>query len=232
MTTPDHLDGVLLDFAGTLFHDEDPVECLRAIGVPAADHLALLAAAESGFVSLERLCAADRVFARQWARCDLDPRAHRAAFTGLLIRAGIPEDIAVPWYNRCVSPAGWQPYPDTAPVLRQLRAAGIAVAIVSNIGWDLRPVLAAAGLDDLVDFCALSCEQGMMKPDPRLFEIACQEMGAAPERTVMIGDDLPSDSGATAIGCRFVLVDAGRRDSSLTTALGLPGTDGGPKEKR
>lgn len=37
------------------------------------------------------------------------------------------------------------PFDDTVPVLRTLQAHGIRTALLSNIGWDVRPRLREAG---------------------------------------------------------------------------------------
>ena len=39
----------------------------------------------------------------------------------------------------------------------------------------------------------LSDERGVLKPDPRIFEIAVAELGADPARTVMVGDNPDAD---------------------------------------
>lgn len=54
-----------------------------------------------------------------------------------------------------MTPAAWRPYPDAADVLEALQGRGFGVG-VSNIGWDLRPVFRAYGLDSLVDAFVLS----------------------------------------------------------------------------
>ena len=106
-----------------------------------------------------------------------------------------------------MKPAAWRPYPDAAEVLGELRRRGVRVAVVSNIGWDLRPVFRAHGLDPLVDAYALSYEHGVQKPDPRLFRAACDALGVAPRDALMVGDDRRADAGAAALGCRVHLVD-------------------------
>ena len=49
-----------------------------------------------------------------------------------------------------MGPQGWLPYADTGPTLRTLHDAGIRVAVVSNIGFDIRPHFAAWGLAELM----------------------------------------------------------------------------------
>src|SRR6478609_3838554 len=83
------------------------------------------------------------------------------------------EGLADALYERLLGPQGWLPYADTEPTLRTLHEAGIKVAVISNIGFDIRPHFAAWGLTSLVDAFALSYEVGRTKPDPAIFLRAC-----------------------------------------------------------
>ena len=217
------VEGVLFDFSGTLFHAEGAAASLAAIGVPVEEHAPLVACSDRAYADIDALTGSDAEFARQWARRDLDPASHRAAFVGADVRAGVPADVAERWYDRGTSPVAWRPYPETAAVLRGLRREGVPVAVVSNIGWDPRPVFELAGLRGLVDAYLLSYEQGVVKPDPRLFAAACAAIEVAPGRAVMVGDDVRSDSGALAIGCRFLHVPGDRADDAIMSGLALGG---------
>ena len=148
--------------------------------------------------------------AEVWADRDLYPHAHRAAYTGLAatVDTGI-EGLADALYERLLRPEGWLPYADTAPTLRALRAAGVPVAVVSNIGFDIRPLFAAWGLADLVDAFVLSYEVGRCKPDPAIFLRACGVLGVDPERALMVGDT-PADAGAVRAGCAALVLPARR----------------------
>ncbi|WP_091091746.1 HAD family hydrolase [Micromonospora nigra] len=212
--------GVLFDFHGTLAQVEDPREWV-------------LAAAAACGVPLERIRAtslADRLvtagraggplparvpprLAELWADRDLYEHAHRGAYTGLAatVDAGI-DGFAEALYERVLLPEGWVPYPDTAATLAALRDAGVRVAVVSNIGFDIRPHFAAWGLADLVDAFVLSYEVGRCKPDPAIFWRACGMLGVDPEEALMVGDT-PADAGAVAAGCAVLVLpaaDAGR----------------------
>jgi putative hydrolase of the HAD superfamily len=125
-----------------------------------------------------------------WSERDRSAAQHRAAYTGLAREAALPwEELYDRLYDRHMEPAAWMPYPDAAEVLGELRRRGIAVAVVSNIGWDLRPVFREHGLDRFVDVFVLSYEYGIQKPDPRIFRIACEGLGLPPEQVAMVGDD-------------------------------------------
>lgn len=98
--------------------------------------------------------------------------------------------------------------------------------MVSNIGWDLRPVFREHGLDAYVDTYVLSYEHGVQKPDPRLFSVACEALGTDPRRVLMVGDNRVADGGAAALGCRVHFVDhlpVAQRPGALLPVLDLVG---------
>lgn len=87
------------------------------------------------------------------------------------------------------------------PGFRQLLADCPRVAIVSNFDTRLRPLLASLGLR--YDVLACSGEQGVEKPDPRLFAHALDGLGVPAERALMVGDDPLADLDAAGrLGCR------------------------------
>lgn len=224
----------MFDFSGTVFRIEPCEDWLRAVladeGIEADPETVTgyarrleRAGAQPGGARPERI---PPHLAAAWADRDLTAELHRAAYTGLSRTAGLPWDVHDALYDRQSAPEAWAPYPDAAEVLGALRERGVPVAIVSNIGWDLRPVFRAHGLDALVDVFVLSCEHGAQKPDPRLFRVACEALGAAPERTLMVGDDRTADGGAAALGCPVLLVDhlpVAERPDALRGVLDLIG---------
>ena len=63
-------------------------------------------------------------------------------------------------------------YPDAAPALTALRAAGIRIVVVSNWDGSLHERLAETGLAPLVDGAVASAEVGSAKPDGAIFRAA------------------------------------------------------------
>jgi putative hydrolase of the HAD superfamily len=162
-----------------------------------------------------------------WQVRDRSAELHRAAYTGLSRQVTLPDPVLHDaLYDRHRTPEAWSPYPDAREVLSGLRERGSRVGVVSNIGWDLRPVFRAHGLDQYVDAYVLSYEHGVQKPDPRLFTIACEALDADPRSTLMVGDDRRADGGAAALGCAVHFVDhlpAAERPDGLRPVLDLLG---------
>lgn len=232
MTT---IKGVLFDFSGTLLRIESAESWLRAAltasGTAMDEAQIVRRAAE-----LERAgalpggsppVALPAELAGPWETRDRDARRHRAVYTGLARQVPLPRpELYEALYERHMTADAWHPYPDAGEVLAELHRRGVPVGVLSNIGWDLRPVLRAHGLERYVDSCVLSYEQGIQKPDPRLFALACRELGLAPSAVLMVGDDRGADGGATAVGCGYLPVDplpVERRPDGLRPVLDLVG---------
>jgi putative hydrolase of the HAD superfamily len=98
-------------------------------------------------------------------------------------------------------------YPDSAPALRELRALGLRLVVVSNWDASLHERLAETGLAPLVDGAVASAELGHAKPDGAIFAHALELAGAPPAAAVHAGDSPDADvAGALAAGLRAVLV--------------------------
>lgn len=101
----------------------------------------------------------------------------------------------------------FEPYPEVPGVLDELRARGLALAVVSNWDVSLHDVLAATGLDERVDAVVTSAELGAAKPDPRPLHAALEALGATAADALHVGDTPGEDvAGALAAGVRPVLV--------------------------
>jgi HAD superfamily hydrolase (TIGR01509 family) len=214
------IDGVLFDYSGTLFRFEPgPGWPSQAADDAARERLTTVLTAPT--LSAEHL---PPDLADAWDRRDLDPDVHRTVYLASLAASGVglTDEEADAVYVSLTDPATWRPYPDTVEVLRALRAAGVPVAVVSNIAWDIREVFRRHGVADLVDEFVLSYVEGVVKPDPKIFTVACQRIGVAPEKALMVGDSPENDGGAAAIGCATAIVEplpTADRPSALRDAV-------------
>ncbi len=129
---------VLLDWGHTLFDTPGSV-----------DFIADCATAQSVPISVDEIRALwndARVRSRSSAEIgkgrDKSPTLHHQCWTALWSAletrcSGVTEVF----YEFETSAAGWSPYIDTAPVLEALSDRGVPVVIVSDVAFDLRPIL-------------------------------------------------------------------------------------------
>jgi putative hydrolase of the HAD superfamily len=100
------------------------------------------------------------------------------------------------------------PFPDAAPALAELRAAGLRLAIVSNWDCSLRSILSGLGLAGAVDAIVVSAEAGARKPDAAIFRVALRDLRREASEAIFVGDSLETDVvGARAAGLRPLLLE-------------------------
>lgn len=102
----------------------------------------------------------------------------------------------------------WEPFEDVLPALERLASRGVRMAVISN--WDsrLEGLLQTMGLTRYFETVISSASVGLCKPDPRIFELACDRLGVASGEVVHVGDHHYADVvGASAAGLCPVLID-------------------------
>ena len=84
--------------------------------------------------------------------------------------------------------------PGVAECLDELRAAGIKVAVCTNMLADIQmEKLEYLGITDKVDFLVTSEEAGADKPGAPIFWLAMHKCRCLPEEAVMVGDNWNHD---------------------------------------
>lgn len=76
----------------------------------------------------------------------------------------------------------------------------VPLVIVTNAMDNLDEHLDRLGLTYFADVVVSSAEVGVAKPDRRIYEIAAEQAGVAPERCLFIDDRLENVEGARAVG--------------------------------
>jgi FMN phosphatase YigB (HAD superfamily) len=207
-------DAVLFDFGHTLFDTIAPAACMaQFLDASGVDVDPVVFASESETIR-QRARQPDELAKGR----DLSADLHERCWLELLAPLdGLASGLAEFVYGCECSRKGWRPYPDTAAVLAELHRREIPVGVVSDCGWDIREVFAAHDLQELVSSFDLSYEHGACKPDRRLFESACAQLGVEPARTLMVGDNWLTDGGAAGIGITALILPA--RDRTAFPAL-------------
>ena len=139
---------------------------------------------------------------------DLSSDRHREVWTALYERAGcerLVPGLSAQLYGFTVRADSWEAFPDTLPTLRAIRRRGLRAGVISDTGFDLRPALHRLGLTEYLNAVVMSFQHGICKPSVKAFLTACAELEVTPERTLMVGDNPLTDSGAVTAGM-FVLL--------------------------
>lgn len=106
---------------------------------------------------------------------------------------------------------GWRlmkVFRDVRPTMRALRAGGYRLAVVSNWEPSLEQTLEHLGIRHYFEAVVTSSVEGIWKPDPRLFRVALERLGAPAETAVNVGDHLERDvEAARTAGLTAVLLD-------------------------
>jgi HAD superfamily hydrolase (TIGR01509 family) len=97
--------------------------------------------------------------------------------------------------------------PDTRPLLEQLRARDLRLALVSDATPALRDFYVEAGLDHFFETMVISEELGCVKPDPRMYLTAADALGLQPHELIFLDNDVGNVRGAVAVGCDGVVLD-------------------------
>jgi len=83
--------------------------------------------------------------------------------------------------------------------LRSLRPER-KVGLISNAWSGLRAYITSQKFDDVFDEMIISAEVGLIKPDPRIYRLALEKLGALPEESVFLDDVLVNVEAARSVG--------------------------------
>lgn len=113
------------------------------------------------------------------------------------------------------------PFPETIPMLRELRSRGLKTGLITNGEHNLQYAkIGLLGLGSYFDEIIATGDYGIHKPDRGIFDIMCEKMGLKPEEMVYVGDNPVNDiMGARNAGWKTVwMKSTGYWDDSIAPA--------------
>lgn len=206
-----HFDAIFLDAGGVL--------------VAPLPHRVLAALGSIGVhVEADRLLEAHYSGMHAVDRARSDPEHFGDYYTGYLDHLGVdvvhdPDVVAA---ASAALDAAWRegmlwchPVPGAAEGLAAIAASGLPIVVVSNADGTVQAMLEASGLlqvgpgtGAVVEAVVDSGLVGVTKPDPAIFELALDLVGASPDRVLHVGDAYTYDVvGARSAGLQAALVD-------------------------
>ena len=116
--------------------------------------------------------------------------------------------------------AGVGPDEPMVEAVRRAHDAGVRTAVISNSWGDA--TYDSFDWEGLFDEVLISGELGLHKPEPPIFELACERIGLTPSDCVFVDDLRENCAGAEAVGITAVLHrGAGSTIPELERLLGL-----------
>ena len=132
------------------------------------------------------------------------------------------------------------PFPEVPAVLRELRSAGFARAILSNgTPTMLTAAIDNGGLTGLFDQVLSVEEVGVYKPHSKVYQLACDRLGLAADAIVFLSSNAWDAHAATAFGMRVAWCNRygqkrerlpGSPDREMRSLAELPPLISGPVE--
>ena len=187
------VDGVIFDLGGVVMGS--PLAAIARYErdhalAPQAINRAIRAAGESGAWS-------------RLERGELSLEAFLAPFEADCRTCGV--EVSGARLMTYIAEAG-RPRPAMVEALRRLRARAFRTAALTN-NWVSEGARGPHPVREHFDVFIESSVVGMRKPDPRIYELACRELGVAPPRAAFLDDIGSNLTPARALGMATIKVD-------------------------
>ena len=123
---------------------------------------------------------------------------------------GIPDDATdeILGWRRHVIRNALVPADGALEVLAEVRGRGLRTGLLTMCTQEVSELWPETELAPLVDEAVFSCEVGLAKPDPRIYQLVCERVEVEPGEALFVGDGANDElAGAARAGLRPVLLD-------------------------
>ncbi|MFE6861385.1 HAD family hydrolase [Nocardia sp. NPDC057668] len=139
---------------------------------------------------------------------NIGEKRHRETYFGVFADAGLDDPLARALWDVDSDPSYNIFAADAAETVAALFDSGRAVGVLSNIHFDIRPFFRDPPFDRIPERAfVLSCEAGVQKPDPAIFEEMLTRLGTRAAATLMVGDRENRDGAARRVGMPALIVE-------------------------
>jgi HAD superfamily hydrolase (TIGR01509 family) len=99
------------------------------------------------------------------------------------------------------------PRPGVVDTLNELRRQGVRTGLITVCSEDVVDVWDESPFAGLFDAEVFSCSCGLRKPDPRIYRLVLDQLGAAASEALFVGDGANDElAGAERAGMRAILI--------------------------
>ena len=121
-----------------------------------------------------------------------------------------------------------EPRPEAVATVGRLKDDGYKIGLLSNCSVEIPIIWPETVFADLIETAVFSCRARLMKPDPRIYHLACESLGVRPKDCLYIADGENHELAAAAnVGLHSVLIRNSSRDNEselLREAREWPGS--------
>ena len=141
-----------------------------------------------------------------------------------------PMADALATFGAAVTKQGLVPGAGALDTIAELRARGLRVGLITICSDDVVGLWPETAFHGFFDAEVFSCSVGLRKPDPRIYLLACEQLGVQPQEALFVGDGANDElAGAERVGMTAVLLERpeyrieweGRRIRALPELLEL-----------
>jgi putative hydrolase of the HAD superfamily len=114
-----------------------------------------------------------------------------------------------------------RPRPDTVSTLEAIRGLGLKVGLVSDCSCEVPVHWPNTPMAPLVDAAVFSCAAKLKKPDPRLYEMICEQLEVQPGECLYVGDCGSDElAGAQQAGMDAALICVPYEEKVVSAGMG------------
>ena len=101
------------------------------------------------------------------------------------------------------------PREDTLDTLAKLRSGGYKIGLISDCTAEVPILWPDCPISPLMDTSILSCDVGMKKPEPGIYQLVCDKLKVSPGRCIYVGDGGSQElTGASELGMEAIQIRA------------------------
>ncbi|HMR50437.1 MAG TPA: HAD family phosphatase [Arachnia sp.] len=164
-----------------------------------------------------------RIGFAEWNQAN-DSRADISEAVEDLVRRFPDDETAIRAYREHFGTTITELEPGTGDVIAELQQAGVDLGAITN--WSADTFQVALEMHDVLGRfreIVVSGAEGVVKPRPEIFLLACERLGVAPSDAVFVDDSPVNVAGAEAIGMRAIHFRSATQLREELVALGLLG---------
>jgi epoxide hydrolase-like predicted phosphatase len=196
------IEAVIFDWGGVLIDDPEPgliKYCAEVFGIPTEQYIEAHNKYHEDFQ--KGTITEDKFWQRVCKELGKAPPKEHSLWSKAFRSVYIPRD-------------------EVFAIVRELKSKRYRVGVLTNTEEPARVYWLQLGYD-MFDEAIFSCQEGLMKPQKHIYELAAMKLGIAPTRTVMIDDKRVYVLGAKMAGLMGIIYENPQQTRKSLKELGV-----------